>query len=552
MNQSSERKPGLQTMLIGLDGADWSLLRLLVEKGTLKEFGNWMQNGAAAGLNSIIPSVTGPAWPAMATGLNPGKLGTFDFANRRNLDDFTFYPVKSSAFSGKSIWDYLNRSGLSVGVFGFPQLTPTYPLNGWMVAGFLASKTQKWTWPYHLSQELEAVAHPYRIYVPWSTPQYQNNPDRLLDDLQSMLVGQLAALNYLLDRYPVDVLFAVFNITDFLSHAFWHVWDDTHPEHDRELSARLEQRLETIWITLDQGLQGLRQRLAEGGNTLVVSDHGFGPYLGVFHLNVWLEQNGLLKRNQGQRGRLGNRLRSGLRQSLRPWLDSTFKSLRGTRAHLALRASLLREINLRESRAFSLEGSDICGKIFINRLYARQRGIDEQQFIQETRSEIRQKLQQTADSLKVNIEVFSSDELYSGEFTELAPELLLRVNDSAIGVNSQFKGEILETPLHQPKKTGAHRQQGVFLLSGPRANAGKFLPPFDILDIAPTIYHLSGLPVPKGLDGKVALEAFAELYRTIDSTSTFDNSDQLAGSGPPTRKELDNLNERLRQLGYLE
>jgi predicted AlkP superfamily phosphohydrolase/phosphomutase len=218
----------------------------------------------------------------------------------------------------------------------------------------------------------------------------------------------------------------------------------------------------------------------------------------------------------------------------------------------ALRATVLREIDLTRTRAFSLEATDVCGTIFINRSYARDRGLDEQTFIHETSAEIMRGLQQTAGKLGVKIETFSSKDLYTGEFAELAPELLLRVNDSAISVSRSFGREIFENRLINPQKTGTHRQEGVFLLSGAQANSGQLSSPLNILDVAPTFYHLLGLPVPRDLDGKVALDAFASQYRRVSWSSGADISSPPDRPGPPAPEEFADLNNRLRDLGYLD
>ena len=67
----------------------------------------------------------------MATGLNPGRLGTFDFYNRQSLDDYTLFPVRSQQLRGRAFWDRLANQGYRVGIFGYPVLVrPSFVIGG--------------------------------------------------------------------------------------------------------------------------------------------------------------------------------------------------------------------------------------------------------------------------------------------------------------------------------------------------------------------------------------------------------------------------------------
>ena len=56
--------------------------------------------------------------------------------------------------------------------------------------------------------------------------------------------------------------------------------------------------------------------------------------------------------------------------------------------------------------------------------------------------------------------------------------------------------------------TGTHRPTGIFLMRGPGISQGVRLKDIRIYDIAPSILHLMGQPVPEDLDGKVLADAF--------------------------------------------
>ena len=96
-----------RTLIIGLDGATWDVIKPLAEEGKLPTLKKLMEEGVWDNLKSTIPPITGPAWFSLATGMNPGKLGVFDFLSRKD-NTYKLYPASSRDFRGKAIWNYVS------------------------------------------------------------------------------------------------------------------------------------------------------------------------------------------------------------------------------------------------------------------------------------------------------------------------------------------------------------------------------------------------------------------------------------------------------------
>jgi predicted AlkP superfamily phosphohydrolase/phosphomutase len=549
----SEYQKHVKLMIIGLDGATWTVIDPLIKAGLMKNLGGIIEKSAKGILNSIIPPVTGPAWPVLATGLNPGRLGTYDFYNRANLIDSNLYPVRSRMIRGKTFWDSLSNKGFRIGIFNYPMLIPAYEINGWMIAGLGASKLHNWAWPNNLKEELEKFANPYRISISYGETQYLNNLTKLLIDLGEMHNNHINALEYLLKKYPVDILVYIFSITDILSHTTWHIIDKQHPLYDEKVAECFLPTIKELWKTVDYGIGNLFRYLHPNGNALFVSDHGFGPNFGVFNINVWLERNGYLTRNN-KLSQASNKLRAKLVNKLSPCLSNFFGKIQGSRAHLGLRESVLREIDLSRTKAFSIETTDVCGMVFINREYPRINHLNEDQFVANTTAEIKEKLVRYASTTDLELEIFSSRDIYHGDFTMLAPELIFKVNDSAVSVNYKLADQILENRQHHLLKTGNHRQEGIFVGYGSKFLKGfNLAEPISILDITPTIYQILGEPIPKGLDGQAAIDALGQGFRKTQYCDTCGNV--KPGSELPSqmeRSEIEEMHRRLRDLGYIE
>ena len=64
-----------RVMLIGLDGATFSVLEELADSGVMPFLGELLRTGARAELLSTVPPLTPPAWTSLATGRSPGHDG---------------------------------------------------------------------------------------------------------------------------------------------------------------------------------------------------------------------------------------------------------------------------------------------------------------------------------------------------------------------------------------------------------------------------------------------------------------------------------------------
>jgi predicted AlkP superfamily phosphohydrolase/phosphomutase len=98
-----------KVLIIGLDGATWTVLKPWMDDGSLPNLARLRAGGCWGELLSTIPPLTAPAWSTFLTGKNPGKHGVFHFVA---LDDDPDVSVdaKAEIVDGRSIkspilWD---------------------------------------------------------------------------------------------------------------------------------------------------------------------------------------------------------------------------------------------------------------------------------------------------------------------------------------------------------------------------------------------------------------------------------------------------------------
>lgn len=104
-------------------------------------------------------------------------------------------------------------------------------------------------------------------------------------------------------------------------------------------------------------------------------------------------------------------------------------------------------------------------------------------------------------------------------------------------VTSQIRGD-----------SGCHRRHGVLIAWGQGIRSGELVTGAHIMDLAPTILHLMGLPVPDDMDGKV-LESLVSVPYPVEYRQ---GAPGEAGTGDDlSPEESAEVEERLRSLGYL-
>jgi predicted AlkP superfamily phosphohydrolase/phosphomutase len=101
-------------------------------------------------------------------------------------------------------------------------------------------------------------------------------------------------------------------------------------------------------------------------------------------------------------------------------------------------------------------------------------------------------------------------------------------------------------------KSGSHRDNGIFLAEGPEVIAGKTFSGARIIDVAPTILHLLGVPTPADMDGRALIEVLeGEAASPMEIGAA---AGAVAEVDEETYTEEDKIviNERLRALGYID
>ena len=101
-------------LIVGIDSADWSLLRPMVDQGRLPRLEKLMGESAHGRMKTFYPLEKSPVlWASICTGVLPEVHGVDHFVKGTDQE-----PVTGSAWFAPALWDIAGAAGLSTCVVG--------------------------------------------------------------------------------------------------------------------------------------------------------------------------------------------------------------------------------------------------------------------------------------------------------------------------------------------------------------------------------------------------------------------------------------------------
>ncbi len=545
---------------IGLDGATLDLIRPWAAEGRLPNLARIMDEGSHGTLRSTIPPVTGPAWVSFMTGKNPGKHGVGDFL-QRIPGEYDRAPVNSTSIRAEPFWVTASRFGKKVGILNVPVTYPPYEVNGFLVSGLLTPRnTDGFTYPPGLAVELQEAIGGYRVNLDHFYS--EGSGDQFLVDLRDLIDARTSAARYLKNSYEWDFFMVHYIATDWVQHFLWHCMDPTHPRYNENEALAYGGAILDVYRQIDDAVGEMMAGLDQDTVMLVMSDHGFGPFYKYIYLNNWLLRNGLLslKRTVGSRLKHALFVMGITPSSLYGALDKlggvrvAFKASKKQRHDLLSTFFLSwKDIDWTKTKAYSFGN---VGQIFINLRGREPQGIvgpgAEYEELREQIVSMLAELRDPKTETQLIEQIYRREEVYSGDQAEDLADLLmlpLNMEYGATGLSAFVSNEVVEPSFAY---SGTHRMDGVFMLKGRGIKPGQVTHDAQIVDMAPTILHLLGLPVSRGMDGRVLTEVLEERFL---ASRRVEYTDETSEPGSPERglseEEVEQVTERLRGLGYV-
>lgn len=559
--------PAGKVLVIGLDGATFDLIKPWAAEGRLPTLARLMREGAFGELHSTIPPMTGPAWTSFATGVNPGKHRLYDWV-AREPDSYQFLPVTALDAQAPTLYQLLGGRGRRVTVLNVPMTYPPVPVNGLLVSGMPAPNLNRTvTYPESLLADIRAHVGDYILYPDPGQAYSDAGIDAFLERLYRCTELRVETLAYLRRREPADFTMMVFNGTDTISHALWKFMDSSHPLHDPGRAEKYGHAIRDYYQTVDGYLAGIVDGLEADTTLLLMSDHGFGPFHKFIHVNNWLIRENFMRIRPGAIPQIKSRLfRAGFAPMnvynllMRLGLGALKREVVRGQGQGLMKTLFLSfaDIDWSQTQAYSLGN---VGQIYLNVAGREPQGcVSPGAEYDRVRQEIIDRLWTLRDPQtgeQVVETVYLREEIYHGPALEQAPDIVFiptRLEYFGFGEYEFGSHKIIE-PM-QRGISGTHRLNGIFLAYGKEVRPGQEIQGAHITDLAPTILHLMGEPVPAHMDGQVLTGALAGAPRPVQRIDLAEwepagNGDGTPGDEVLSEEERRILTERLRDLGYV-
>ncbi len=283
-----------KTILLGLDGLDWQLLRPLIARGELPAFQHLVERGVTGNLHTLEPTLSPMLWNSIATGKRAAKHGIHGFTEVDPATELV-RPVSSLSRSCKAVWNILQQNGARCHLLNWFASHPAEPLSGSAVSDLFAEGAPPLDQPWPLRRGL---VHPERLgpalaelrmspdeldgevlglFVPRGAEVDQSKDKRLF-----VLARELAkalsihhAATWLLQNEPVDFLAVYWRTPDLLFHTFMPYHPPAIEGVDQPAGEIYADVVNSVCRLYDRFLGTYLQLAGPDANVIVVSDHGF-------------------------------------------------------------------------------------------------------------------------------------------------------------------------------------------------------------------------------------------------------------------------------------
>jgi len=551
----NEAQAAARVLAIGLDGATFDVLGPLAADGTMPNLATLMRESALLQLNSVEPTITPTAWTTFQTGCDPEGHGVLDY---RYLDHRAGQVRLNHAGRVRpaTLFEQITESGGEVVSLNLPMTYPVNPhVRGLVVGGLDSPSPEAVLAPYpEFARRLRASGARYDLKTIWKRrPTSFEELAAGVRDTQDDFRGRVTAAEIADEMHDWQLMVVQFQSLDSMQHRLWHLLGlEGACGGPREWVAETRRALRTLDDCVGDLVELAERRRAA---VVVVSDHGFGPFREKISLPELLRRRGLWAP-----ARAGDRLAyraARLSWKLRRWTHRRATG-GGSAASMARPAAALLPVDWRRTTAVTLHGN-LAGLVYLatperfgtgevtsQRLYDEAAASTVAAFREARHPE-------TGESLFGD--VFITRERWQCDpLDRCLPDVVAIPAD---GFHTRPKADRFGRLMRSdPTLAATHRREGVMMVRTSGIELGKPLTA-ELRDAAPTILDLLGIaPGPDmtgvSLCGKITGSWRCDSVPRLRSRGEVSARRELDDSGELTADEQAVVEERLRELGYIE
>ncbi len=481
-----------KTLIIGIDGATWSVITPMLKSGKLPTLNKIINSGVSGILKSRTPIISPVAWTTIMTGklrVKHGVTGFFSIA---------------SDIKCPRIWDILQKNNINSGTIGHLLTSPpdkklVFQIPGWMSTSNLVHPEEfkffkQWERTKRIPKSLKILFNYFSLNSLKLLYQYRKYRKTELEPRYQLANESMKTdifLN-LLKKYNPSFSTIMFYGTDFMLHQYIH---QIFPERFSKATLNSLRKtrinfIEKMFTLIDNNIKRiLNYYKGEDINLIFTSDHGFQSLQDDKVNRKHINKNVFLKRLD---------------------LDVIEDSAKiGPTIHLKIKKDNLKSV-----------------KDFLDSIYI---------------VEINKPL--------LNTEIKKDEIILS-----LLPEYITNKIPGLKKMSVIIKNKTLKLDelLFFGIRSGRHSPDGIFIMNSSIFKNNITLKGTCIEDITPTILYSLGLPIGKDMDGKVLINAFKDTFTDNNKIKYIDTWDtDFKQDTREEKKDTKELEGRLKELGYL-
>jgi predicted AlkP superfamily phosphohydrolase/phosphomutase len=326
-------------------------------------------------------------------------------------------------------------------------------------------------------------------------PEYLCLMDQLPEAQQQIFVERLlescakktSAVLEFLGSTAWDLFLVVFKEAHCVAHQLWHLRDQIDPNYRLEGLDPGSNPVKRVYQALDCAIGKVLANVGAETNVIVFSDLSMASNITSEHL---LDEI-LFRLDRSLAAGVSRLLQNGGQGSGDGWSGRT-------------RALVKRKLHPYRS-AFQVEHNEISGAVRCN-VKGREPhgqiapGPELQAFLKRLAEDLL-KVVNPDSGQPIVAEVLRTDEVFAGEHSDLLPDLFVVWNRTS-PITAAASSKIGEVRIPSPAwRPGNHSSDGFFFAYGPSVSLQNDLESVSIMDLAPTIGRLLGVPIPD-VDGQ--------------------------------------------------
>jgi predicted AlkP superfamily phosphohydrolase/phosphomutase len=464
-------------LAIGIDAAEATLVRQLIDEGELPALGSLLKDGRWLRVESPAHIGSGAVWPTFMTGVDPTTHGMYS--------EWSWIPDEMglTRYHGRNLtpfWKSLAQQDVRLGIFDVPFALPVGVSRGFEVcewwahdatgAGLQAGPNEI------LSRVRQAPAHPLS-----ANRFVDTTPDNLtnLKELTAACIAGVklrgALARQLISEAKPQLSLLVFPEIHHASHQMWHTAEPHHPFYNgRKLNDghAAEPLLKEVYRAVDQQIADIVELAGGEATVMVFALHGMRPALGFpAFLGPLLCERGFARleswSSQSWRRRALSLLATTKRHTPDGLKKLYYKLTPTAATHKLARPTMLPVYDWKTTRAFSLP-TDQYGWIRVNLAGREAEGIVSVDEYEETCGQLEKMLlsltTEGGEPLVHDITRTASNG--QSALSNPLPDLVVHWEDAAFASPLKIKNSKVRVEPVGKKSTGQHASEGFCIYRG--------------------------------------------------------------------------------------